>query len=112
MQNYYEGMDAEGALYYVRTGKEIANVNEAIINNIRILVDKGSDIEISTDNFQPGQELLICQGPLTGLSCEMIRLKGQQRILVRVRLLQRNLLVMLPSDFLTAGEYLPDVTVG
>lgn len=103
IQSYYKGMDAEGALYYVRTGKEIARVSESVVNNIRLLVDKGKEIEVSTDNFLPGQHLLIRQGPLTGLSCEMIQLSGRQKILVRVQLLQRNLLIALPPDQLMAA---------
>ncbi|HLZ88030.1 MAG TPA: UpxY family transcription antiterminator [Puia sp.] len=101
LQAYYEGIDTDGSLYYVRTGKEIARVNDIVINNIRILVDKGSEIEVLTENIQPSQEFLIRQGPLTGLSCEIVQVSGSHKVLVRVHLLQRNLLVTLPSDYLT-----------
>ena len=76
------------------------------MNGIRLLVDNARDIEVSTDNFQAGQELFITQGPLTGLSCEMIKSKGYRKLLVRVNLLQRNLLVMLPSDHFMATSSL------
>ena len=98
MQGYYQGIDTEGALYYVRAGKEIARVNDTVVNNIKLLVDRGSDIEVSASYFKPGQELLIRKGPLTGLSCEMVQLNGSRKVLVRVHLLQRNLLMLLPSD--------------
>jgi transcriptional antiterminator RfaH len=100
MQSYYRGIEADGSLYYVRTGKEIARVNDSIVNSIRLLVDKSNDIEVSTTHFQPGQQLMIRQGPLTGLSCEMVQSNGDRKVLVRVLLLQRNLLVVLPPEYL------------
>ena len=100
MQKYYEGMDAEGSLYYVRTGKEIARINETIINNIRLVSSQGSEIEVSDRVFQPGRRLVINQGALTGLSCEMIQYNSKQKLLVRVDLLQRSILMTLPEDHL------------
>jgi|SRR5882757_6163772 len=101
MDDYYRGLETEGVLYYVRSGKVIAKVNESVVNNIRLLVEKGdNEIEVSTLNLRPGQELSICEGPLTGLSCEMIHLDGRQKVLVRVNLLQRNLLITLPQQYL------------
>jgi len=39
---------------------------------------------------------------LTGLSCEVIEKSGKHRLLVRVDLLQRNILVKLPEEYLMA----------
>src|SRR4051812_19040982 len=36
IRNYYVGMDMDGSLYYVRSGKEIARVDDATVNNIRL----------------------------------------------------------------------------
>jgi transcriptional antiterminator RfaH len=102
MQNYYDGMDSEGALYYVRTGREIALVSETVINNIRLITDDKRDVEVSNDYFQPGRRLVVNQGALTGLSCEVVEVKSKQKLLVRVDLLQRNILLTLPSECLMA----------
>src|SRR5262245_32176725 len=37
LRNYYDGMDTDGALYFVRTGKDIARVNDTVVNNIRLV---------------------------------------------------------------------------
>ena len=102
MQHYYKGMDTDGFLYYVRTGKSIARVNDTVIDNIRLLVDRNSDVEVSSSHFQPGRKMVIAQGALTGLACEVIQFDGRQKLLVRVDLLQRNLLLTLPSESLMA----------
>jgi len=100
IQEYYGGMDAEGYLYYVRAGKEIARVDQTIVNNIKLITDQVQEIEVSDSKFLPGKKLTIAEGPLTGLSCEVIQVKGKERLLVRVALLQRNLLLTVPAEHL------------
>jgi transcriptional antiterminator RfaH len=100
MENYYNGVDAEGALSYVRMGKDIVKVNEFVVNDIRMLAEKGSDIEVSTENIVAGQKLTIQHGPFTGFTGEVVEVRGSQKILIRVELLQRNLLATFPADCL------------
>jgi transcription antitermination factor NusG len=100
MQNYYEGMNVDGALSYVRTGKNIARVNESVVRNIQLITNETQDIEVSGGLFHPGEQLIIREGPLTGLCCEVIEYDKKQRLLVRVELLRRNILIALPEDHL------------
>lgn len=100
LQNYYEGTNAEGSLCYVKTGREIARVNETVVNNIKLAATHYNSIEVSDQNFQPGQQLVINKGILTGLSCEVVRVDSRKKLLVRVALLQRNLLLSLSEEYL------------
>lgn len=109
IQNYYESLGIDGVCQYVRFGNEIASVSETVINNIRLILEKGGDIEISTGHIQPGQHLLIRKGPLSGLSCEVIEFRGDRKILVRVSLLQRNLIISLRAEYLMYLHNHPDV---
>jgi transcriptional antiterminator RfaH len=101
-QDYYTGLHIEGVLYYVRYGREIARVSDEIIEDIRMVIELGDDIEVSGDHFQPGQHLVIQQGIFTGYRCEIVEFKRQKRFLLRLNILQRNILVSLPSEYLTA----------
>jgi transcription antitermination factor NusG len=100
MQNYLEGMDTEGALYYVRTGKEIAHVSDAVVNSLKIATNQGENVEVSDSFYQPGTKLVISQGALTGLTCEVVEHNDKLKLLVRVELLKRNILLTLPEDHL------------
>ena len=102
MQGFYTGMDTEGVLNYVRVGKQIARVSEAIVKNIQLVTNQAKDVEVSDKYFQPGQHLVISQGALTGLSCEIIQFNGNKKVLVRIDLLQRNILLTLPAEYLVA----------
>jgi transcription antitermination factor NusG len=100
MQQYYDGMDTDGVMYYVRTGKEIARVSDTVVDNIKLLVNKAGELEVSDQRFLPGRRLVISNGPLTGLSCEVVRCDDKDKLLVRVDLLQRNILLSIPEKSL------------
>src|SRR5262245_21380754 len=53
LKDYYEGLKIEGVLHYVRTGKEIARVHEKVIEDIRLVVECGEEVEVSSDYYQP-----------------------------------------------------------
>jgi transcription antitermination factor NusG len=100
MQHYYEGIDAAGSLYYVKKGKEIARVSDTVFNNMRLATNQAKEIEVSDIRFQPGRRLVIGKGALAGLSCEVVQCNGKNKLLVRVDLLQRNILITLSEDYL------------
>lgn len=102
MKTYYDGLNTEGVLNYVRSGKKIARVSESIIESIKLITSKDTDLEISDRHFQPGDHLVIKKGPLTGLACEVVKFNSKEKLLVRVDLLQRNILVTLPQENLMA----------
>jgi transcriptional antiterminator RfaH len=102
MQGYYTGMDTEGVLNYVRVGKQVARVSDTVVNNIKLVTNQEKDVEVSDKYFRPGQQLVISQGALTGLSCEIIQFNGNKKVLVRIDLLQRNILLTVPTEHLVA----------
>lgn len=96
--DYFKGLNADGSLYYVKMGKEIVRVSETVVSNIKLAAGYQQDIEVLDDFFQPGQKMVIVEGALAGLSCELVEVKSKQMLLVRVDILQRNLLLRLPAD--------------
>ncbi|MBC9932834.1 UpxY family transcription antiterminator [Chitinophaga qingshengii] len=101
LETYYRVLSLEAVLYYVRTGKEVVKVKEEVIHSIQLITQQTSDIaiEVSDDYFQPGKQLMIKDGILCGLACEVVEVKGQQKILVRVNMLQKNILVAVSSEY-------------
>jgi transcriptional antiterminator RfaH len=101
LYDYCESMKTEGSCNYVKFGNRLARVTEQEIGNIRMVESKGANVEVLDKTFQIGQRLVIQQGPLTGLNCEVVDYKGKQRILVRVSMLQRSVLADLPFASVT-----------
>jgi transcriptional antiterminator RfaH len=107
-QDYCRSMNLEGMLYFLRSGKEIAQVNEAVINNIRILLGHAEHLEVSHERFPPGTFLAVKEGPFAGFTCEVVRYMGKEKILVRIELLQRCLLLNLPVESLFRNPFLTE----
>jgi transcriptional antiterminator RfaH len=105
LQNYYDSLEAKGALYYVRFGHEIAKVADTIVNNLKIVVNASEFIEISFVEFQKGETLTISEGPLTGLNCEVVQYKNKEMLLVRISLLKRSVLAELPVSHLSKYNF-------
>ncbi|MGN6617837.1 MAG: UpxY family transcription antiterminator [Ilyomonas sp.] len=101
-EDYFNSLTIDGLLYYVRTGKQIATVSNSVIDNIRFTVENGKGIEVSTENLKPGKQLLIKAGAFTGRNCEVVEYGGRQKIVVRIELLQRNILLNMPVEDLVA----------
>jgi transcriptional antiterminator RfaH len=97
-KDYYQCLETQGALHFVRFGQKIARVADSVISDLRIIVDAGEKIEVSFSAFQKGETVSITDGPLAGLSCEIIQYNKREMILVRIELLQRSLLLELPAN--------------
>ena len=102
MADYYAVLHIEGVCYYLRSGKEVSRVPDKIISDLQMVVDSRAELEVSFENFRPGHEAAIAKGPLSGMNCEIVEYKGRKGILVRVNLLQRNIIMSMPSEYLMA----------
>jgi transcription antitermination factor NusG len=98
--DYFTGLSADGVLQYVKFDGRTARVADTIINNLKLVVDHGNELEISWSKFDEGQKLTITEGPFCGMNCEVVRHNKKDKILVRLGLLQRNVLMELPSHYL------------
>ena len=96
MQGYYNSLNCEGALCYVTSSKKTVRVNEKVIDDIRLVVNTATDIEVTFERFETGRQLIIRDGPFAGLSCEVVQHKSRQKIAVHIHCLERNLLVEMP----------------
>jgi len=101
VQSYFTSLHIEGILCYVKLGKEIARVSESVIDNIKLIIEHPKELEISYEYFQPGNILLVKEGPFTGFHCEIVEFKGKQKILVRIDLLNRSILLNIPVEHLS-----------
>lgn len=98
LESYYGGIDADGSLFYVKTKKEISRVSDSIVNDLKLVTTQANSVEVTQEYFQPGQKVVIREGALTGLNCEMVEVNEKKKLLVRVSLLQRNILISLPAE--------------
>ncbi|WP_367865326.1 UpxY family transcription antiterminator [Pedobacter sp. WC2423] len=100
----FRGQNITGVLSYVRMGKELVKVCEDVIADLKLILTTVDDIEVSEIYFKPGQKINIQQGPLTGLSCEIVQLMGKKKILVRGGIIERNIIIpFIPDHYIISN---------
>ena len=101
--DYHKVSDINGFVSYIRFGKDVARVDNAVIENIR-LASKDEHLEVLPDDFKIGQRLIINKGPFTGLNCELVDYNGKTKAIVRLKLLNRIILVDIQLDEVSICE--------
>lgn len=96
-------LSIDGVCYFIKNGNELARVSGNVIDQIRRALNSGHSITISREEFKPRQSVTVKRGGLKGLSGEVISHKGKEKVLIRVSLLNRNILVELPLHELVSN---------
>ena len=104
MQDYFRAVSVEGALCYVKFGKEIAMVRTHVIDSLKLILANSKNIEISDLRFQPGRQLVIQQGVFAGFACEVVEYKNEQKLIVRINLLNTSVLANIPASMVLCAE--------
>jgi transcriptional antiterminator RfaH len=86
-----------GVIRIVGFGKEPAQIPSAEIEAIRCAALSGRDVEPASF-FQPGQMVRVHSGALSGIEGRLSTIKGSNRLVLSVSLLQRAVAVEIESD--------------
>ena len=54
------------------------------IDNLRLLVNSDAEIEVTTEKFEQGDQVEVINGSMVGLTGELIKFGGKNRVLVRI----------------------------
>ena len=107
VQSYYSSLEVSGILYYVRNGKDFVPIKDSVISSLKMMIGNFPDkLEVTSSGICPGEPLLIREGPFTGFCCEVVRIDGVQKMLVRIEMLHRNVLLNIPIDHLMPAHSL------
>ena len=104
VEDYHKVFSINGVINWVKYNSRAAVVDQSVIDNIKILVNGDKHVEVVTGKFEAGELAFINEGPLCGFTCEMVKYNGKEKALVRVSLLNRNILVDLPINTMTKKE--------
>jgi len=85
-------------------GNRIA-VRDDEIETIRLLLQHNdNEIEITNETFENGEEIQIVKGILKGKFGELIKYKGNKRIVIRLESLQTNVIVEIDRRYIKKLE--------
>jgi len=88
-----------GLVKIVRFGEEIAIVQDNSIQSIKTMINGGYTPE-TTDYFIKGDSVKVKNGPLKGISGEVVRIDGRDRLIVRIDSIQHSISIKIDRSFL------------
>jgi transcription antitermination factor NusG len=85
-----------GVATVVSFGGKLIPISEEEIEIMRIITGNFTNIESSKEHFTPGDLVNIIAGPLMGVKGELSRIKGKEKVVIKIEALKQYLFVDIP----------------
>ena len=96
---YYQVLNTNGVVKFVTFGGQAATIPAYQIETIRRLLMDSNDLEITQEELELGTPIEVIAGPLMGTLGELISIRGEKRIAVKIHTLDTSVLINLPEQF-------------
>jgi transcription antitermination factor NusG len=98
-KEYDKVLKTNGVVTYVRFEGKAAIIPDIQINFIKKMLSQTEmNIEVSSQQFIPGDIVEVSAGPLIGLTGTLVSFKGKKRVAVQIEQLNLSLIVDLPLN--------------
>lgn len=87
--------------YIIFEGKAAVIPENQIVYLKQMLSQSDFDVEVSFENFKPGEQVEIIQSPLMGLRGELADVHGKNRFIVRLNSINTVFMLDVPAAYLT-----------
>lgn len=105
MTDYFNSINIEGVIRFLKSENSPVLISQSVIDQVTLLVNNGTGLDVTESFFEKGSRILVEEGALAGISGEVVQHNGANRILVRLSVLNKNLLVNIPTEI---ASLLPD----
>jgi transcription antitermination factor NusG len=89
-----------GLVKFVSFEGQPASIPQNQIDNLRLLINSDAEISISSQKYEPGDNVEVVSGSLVGLTGELIKIGRRNRFIIRIDSLEQNLILNIPKTFL------------
>ena len=99
-KNFPRVYKINGIVKFVSFEGQPVSIPQNQIDNLRLLINSDAEIEVSTEKFETGDNVVVTNGSLVGLTGELIKIGSKNRVVVRIDRLDQNLILKIPMAFL------------
>ena len=92
-------LQTQGVNTIVKFGKQIAIVQNSVIEAIRLAMEGGYQLE-PVEYFVEGNQVEVIAGPMKGVKGIIVKLKGQHRLIIKIDAIQQALSIQIESKFI------------
>jgi transcription antitermination factor NusG len=99
-KNFPKVYKTMGVVKFVSFEGQPVSIPQNQIDNLRLLIDSDAEILVSSEKFEQGDNVVVTNGSLIGLTGELIKIGTKNRVVVRIDRLDQNLILKIPKAFL------------
>jgi transcriptional antiterminator RfaH len=89
-----------GIARFIYFSNRIAHMPDRQINDLKKLMASPYDLEVTEENLQPGERIVIKAGPLKGIQGEIIAYKSQKQLLLRLERMGTSIIVNVAASLI------------
>ncbi|MET0463361.1 MAG: UpxY family transcription antiterminator [Chitinophagaceae bacterium] len=93
-QEYLVTLNCLGALYFLKSDGKVYSMDSSIIEDIKTITGESESFEV-LHGLPKGQKVRITGGAFEGLTGELVDFKGEKKVCVSVKVIERALLVTI-----------------
>ncbi len=83
-KEYFNVLNTPGAVSYITFDGKAAPIPDKQINDLKLFMDTVNEkIDITKENLEKGQKVIVVSGPLKGITGELVEFRGKRRIALR-----------------------------
>ena len=85
LKEYAEVMMTYGVSRFIYFSGAIASIPDKQIEDLKLLLANSADLEVSEFEVLPGEKVIIKAGPFKGILAELVSLKNNKKIILRLQ---------------------------
>lgn len=99
-RNYFDILNTQGVVKFIRLGKDIVSIREQQIQEIRLFLSNFENYEVLNELFEAKMPVEVVAGPLKGTKGIISEHKGNKLFVIEVEQIGFSLALSLPANYL------------
>lgn len=99
-KDYFRVLGTPGVVRYVSFEGKAAPIPDRQIDTLKMLIGEQVNIEVLEQDISPGEKVEIELGTMRGFEGELVRIAGENKVVIRIEHVTHSLLVTLPSHYI------------
>jgi transcription antitermination factor NusG len=102
-KEYDRVLQTDNVVCYVTFEGKAAVVPSAQVESLKKMTRQSDfEVNVSQNNYKPGQKVEIVAGPMVGMQGELVKCKNRERFILRIEQINTVFSVEVPAEILTA----------
>jgi|ERR1700743_10465 len=97
----YEQADVlmtRGIARFIYFGSKIAAMPDRQVDDLKLLMSSSLELEVTEENLQPGEKIILKAGPLKGMTGEIISYRSQKQLALRLESLGCSVIIHVAAS--------------